>query len=78
LIQSSGTSSSSQRDFARPEARTARVVATVMPDAQGSKVALTTEFSASYTNRYRNLPFNRPCETTGALERMLLDAAAKG
>jgi hypothetical protein len=78
LVQSSGTSSSSQRQFARPEARTAHIVASITPRGEGSTVAVTTNFAARYTNRYRNLPFSRPCESTGALERSVLDAAGQG
>jgi hypothetical protein len=35
-----------------------------------------TETAATYTDRYRNLPFQESCATTGILERRLLDAVA--
>lgn len=71
----SGGSNSSQRDFAEPQTRSASVTASYTPAGSGTRVDIGTSFEATYHHRYRNTAFSEPCETTGELERLLLDAA---
>ncbi len=45
-------------------------------DGRTTEVRVATETAATYTDRYRNLPFQGSCGSTGILERRLLDAVA--
>ena len=66
-------------DWARPGARETEVSVGLRPAGGGrTEVTVATETAATYTDRYRNLPFQEACATTGALERRLLDAVAAG
>jgi hypothetical protein len=71
-----GGENRSQRDFAKPTARGARVEIRTVAGPDGTRVELTTSFDGTYYNRFRGLSFHARCESTGALEGMLLDAAA--
>lgn len=61
-------------DLARPQARRARTTVTALPRPQGSEVTVSAGFTASYLDRYRNSGFERPCPSSGMLERLVLDA----
>jgi uncharacterized lipoprotein len=78
LVESSGTDTSSRMSFEDPQARSATVAAVVTAQGDGSVVALEPGFSATYLNQYKNVTFREPCESTGRLERELLDAASAG
>lgn len=75
IITAGGGETSSQRDFARPQARSAAVSFTLTAADGGTEVRLATRFAATYTNRFRNTPFTAACGSTGELERSLLAAA---
>jgi hypothetical protein len=62
-------------DFAAPQSRAAAVLVGLVATGGGTSVSVTPRFTATYRNVYRNLPFEGPCSSTGALERALLDAA---
>jgi hypothetical protein len=62
-------------DFAAPQARMADVHVSLTPVAGGTAVAVSTGFTATYRDVYRNLPRTGPCTSAGLLERALLDAA---
>lgn len=62
-------------DFAAPQARAAEVRIGLTGTGDGTAVAVSPNFTATYLDIYRNLPVERPCPSTGRLERALLDAA---
>jgi hypothetical protein len=65
--------------WAAPGARETAVSVSLRPAGEGrTEVTVAAESAATYTDRYRNLPFREACATTGALERRLLEAAAAG
>jgi hypothetical protein len=70
-----GGESGGQRDFARPQSRSAAVRTSVVPAGEGSLLSVAADFAAAYHHRYRNLPFAQPCRSLGVLEARLLDAA---
>lgn len=65
----------SRKNWTHPQARSAVVDAWARPSPDGTLVHLVARHAAAYRNIYINLPFSRPCTTTGVLERQLLDAA---
>lgn len=72
----SGDDGNGRRDFARPQTRRALVAAGAVPAGDGSIATVDARFSATYLDRYVNLPFTRGCRSQGVLEQRLLDAAA--
>jgi hypothetical protein len=74
-IITSGGSNSSQKDFARPESRSASVAVRYSPVASGTRVDVDAMFGASYHHRFRAMAFTEACASTGELERALLAAA---
>jgi hypothetical protein len=58
------------------ERRRAEVRVRAAPVPSGTRVDVTARFDATYRNRLRGTGFERPCRSTGALERLLLAAAA--
>jgi hypothetical protein len=58
-----------------PGARQARIEVSLAPAGSGTRVSVEPRFSATYRDPFRNLPVERGCASTGALERRLLDAA---
>jgi hypothetical protein len=75
IVTVRGGESGGQRDFARPQSRSAAVRTSAVADGAGSLVTVAADFTAVYHHRYRNLPFGRPCRSSGVLEKRLLDAA---
>lgn len=71
------TENVNRSDWASPQAREGAVTVGVAP-AGGEQTAVTVSarFAATYTDRYRNLPVEGRCRSTGELERALLGAAA--
>lgn len=64
-------------DWARPGARQTAVSVALQPAGSGrTEVTVATETVATYNDRFRALPFQESCATTGALERRVLDAVA--
>lgn len=68
------TSNSLRPTRARPLARDLSMRIVVRQVAGGTEVTLDPHFSERQINPYRNLPFEVPCRSKGALERALLDA----
>lgn len=68
------TSNSPRPVRARPLARDLSMRIVVRQVAGGTEVMLDPRFSERQINPYRNLPFEVPCRSKGALERALLDA----
>jgi hypothetical protein len=62
-------------DFAAPQARAADVLVSLTASGEGTAVAISPAFTATYHDIYRNLPLEGQCPSTGRLERALLDAA---
>ena len=63
--------------WAEPQAREGDVTLGLSPAGEGQMaVTVSARFGATYTDRYRNLPFDGRCRSTGELERALLQAAA--
>lgn len=57
-----------------PQARQARVAVSLTPEGQGTRVSVSPQFSATYSDPYRSLPVEQGCISTGALESRLLGA----
>jgi hypothetical protein len=68
------TSNSLRPTRARPLARDLAMRIVVRQVTGGAEVMLDPHFSERQINPYRNLPFEVPCRSKGALERALLDA----
>ena len=68
------TSNSPRPTLARPLARDVSMRIVVRRVAGGTEVTLDPRFSERQINPYRNLPFEVPCRSKGALERALLEA----
>jgi hypothetical protein len=63
--------------WASPGARETAVNVGLRAAVDGrTEVRVATETAATYTDRYRNLPFQESCASPGVLERRLLDAVA--
>lgn len=77
ILVSDTQSDFNRQDWASP--RGARMVVNVGLSPLGGQTSTTVvaEVLGLYRDRYRNLPFERPCASTGALEQQLL-AAARG
>jgi hypothetical protein len=59
---------------ARPISRDLALEVAVRESAVGVEVQPVARFTEQQHNRWRNMPFTQPCQSTGALERALLDA----
>lgn len=68
------TSNSPRPTRARPLARDLSMRIVVRQITGGTQVMLDPRFSERQINPYRNLPFEVPCRSKGALEGALLDA----
>lgn len=68
------TSDSPRPTRARPLARDLSMRIVVRQVTGGTEVTLDARFSERQINPYRNLPFEVPCRSKGALERALLEA----
>lgn len=61
--------------WADADTRRASVTARFSELGGQTSVTLTPRFAGVYLDRFDNLPFDRPCSSTGELERQLLAAA---
>jgi hypothetical protein len=59
---------------ARPISRDLALEVAVRDSAGGAEVEPIARFTEQQHNRWRNMPFTQPCQSTGVLERALLDA----
>lgn len=66
-----------RRQLARPLDWTARVDAGVAGEAGGSRVVVEADFEQTLLNGFINWELQNACRSTGALERMVLDAVAR-
>lgn len=70
-------SSARRAHWASPGARRAEIVVRAVPAPNGARVETDADFTATYTNRYKNLGFESDCASTGVLERSVLDGVSR-